>query len=94
VSAIQNETTSRVIIIHCFKELSELPSELEANIQLVDEAFPKITVDLIFIEADFSPLVVEAISRKLGIPKHRFLLACPEEQLRDYGSLRIIVDNL
>lgn len=80
-------------MIHCFSDLSELPSELEANIQLIDEAFPKITVDLIFIEAAFSPLIVEAISRKLGIPKHRFFLACPNEKLREFGSLRIILDD-
>jgi hypothetical protein len=85
-------------MIHCFDDLTELPSELEANIQLVDEAFPQITVDLIFIEAEFSPLLVEAISRKLGIPKHRFFMACPDSKskytLRDYGSLRIIIDDL
>ena len=85
-------------MIHCFTELSKLPSELEANVQLVDEAFPKITVDLVFVEADFSPVVVEALSVKLGVPKHRFFLACPEAggafPLRDYGSLRIIVDSI
>jgi hypothetical protein len=71
--------------------LDDLPSELESNIQLVDEAFPKITVDLLFVQAELSPVVVETMSRKLSIPKHRFFLACPSAAskytLNDFGNL-------
>lgn len=89
----KNETTSRVIVIHCFQDLNDLPSELEANIQLVDEAYPKITVDLIFVEAEFSPVIVESISIQLGIPKHRFFQACPTSTSK-HPMLRIIIDDL
>jgi amino acid transporter len=97
-ASLQNETTSRVIVVHCFQSLNDLPSELESNIQLVDEAFPKITVDLIFVQAELSPVVVETMSRQLRIPKHRFFLTCPSAKskstLHDFGNLRIIIDDM
>lgn len=40
----------RVTLVHCYDKVDEIPPELESNHQLVDEAFPTITVDLCFSE--------------------------------------------
>ncbi|CEH12175.1 hypothetical protein CBOM_00177 [Ceraceosorus bombacis] len=68
---------SRVILVHCFDRVSHIPSELEANSQLVDESFPTITVDLIFVQAEFTPIVVQALSDRLGMPTSRMFISCP-----------------
>lgn len=36
----RNETTSRIIFIHAYESAMEIPSELEANVKILDEAFP------------------------------------------------------
>ncbi|KAH8922094.1 hypothetical protein BT69DRAFT_1220705 [Atractiella rhizophila] len=64
----RNEDTSLVWLIHCYDKIESVPSELEANHKILDEAFPDITVDLVFVQAQFSPQTVNAISAKLEVP--------------------------
>ncbi|CEL55150.1 hypothetical protein RSOLAG1IB_01158 [Rhizoctonia solani AG-1 IB] len=53
----RNELTSRVKLVHAYKNISAIPSELRANTRILDEAFPSITLDLMFIQGEFSPNV-------------------------------------
>lgn len=87
VSAIlyikENEPSiGHVILVHCYRsgDATDIPEELEANHQLVDEAFPTITVDLVFVEAGeegFGPVILELLSHRFHIPLSRFFIACP-----------------
>ncbi|KAI0083586.1 amino acid permease-domain-containing protein [Irpex rosettiformis] len=43
----QNEETSCLKLVHFYDEEYGIPSELEANWKILDEAFPEITVDLV-----------------------------------------------
>lgn len=43
----EHENTSNVKLIHFYNEIGDIPSELEANSTIIDEAFPAITVDLV-----------------------------------------------
>lgn len=54
-----NEATSRVVFIHAYSSVNKIPSELEANAKLVDEAFPEITTDLVLVRnaSTFGPHV-------------------------------------
>ncbi|KAJ7844513.1 amino acid permease-domain-containing protein [Mycena olivaceomarginata] len=45
----ENEETSCVKVVHFCDAESGVPSELEANAKILDEAFPEITIDLIII---------------------------------------------
>ncbi|KAK4050620.1 hypothetical protein OIV83_003346 [Microbotryomycetes sp. JL201] len=74
----QNEETDLVKVVHCFKAPDEIPSELEANCKILDEALPSITLDLVFIQAEFSPSVVHALG-----PVSRF-------SLREFGNSRVV----
>ena len=40
----QNEETSLVKVVHCYIRTEDIPSELEPNCKIIDEAFPAITV--------------------------------------------------
>uniref|UniRef100_V5EGM9 AAAP amino acid permease n=2 Tax=Kalmanozyma brasiliensis (strain GHG001) TaxID=1365824 RepID=V5EGM9_KALBG len=96
----QNEPTSKCKLVHCYKSIDEIPEQLDETFQLVDEIFPTVTVDLVFVEAPFTPTVVQAITERLGIPLSRSFISCPsgrgaligsEHPLCDYGGLRIIL---
>lgn len=65
----------RVILVHCYTAVEDIPTELESNHQLVDEAFPHITVDLVFVEAPFETGTLHLLSRKLGVATSRFFVS-------------------
>lgn len=54
----KNESTANVKLCHVYNETSAVPSELEANFRIVDECFPAITVDLVYIDSyRFCPIL-------------------------------------
>jgi hypothetical protein len=61
----QNEPTARIVFIHAYKTVDEIPPELAPNVKILDEAFPSITLDLIFVQGYFEPTVSYLISRPL-----------------------------
>uniref|UniRef100_A0A0W0FV04 Putative AAAP amino acid permease n=1 Tax=Moniliophthora roreri TaxID=221103 RepID=A0A0W0FV04_MONRR len=87
------EETSCVKIVHFLDEEAGVPSELEANAKILDEAFPEITVDLIIVQASFEPRNVAALAHRLKIPTSLMFMSCPGEQfpypISDLGT-RII----
>jgi hypothetical protein len=36
----KNEVTARIVFAHAYDVASDIPSELEANVKILDEAFP------------------------------------------------------
>ncbi len=96
----RNEPTSNCKLVHCYKRIEDLPDQLDETFQLVDEIFPTVTVDLVFVEAPFTPDVVRATCKQLKVPVSRSFISCPSghgaqigsvHPLADYGGLRIIL---
>ncbi|TDL27804.1 hypothetical protein BD410DRAFT_893978 [Rickenella mellea] len=73
----ENEETACLKLVHFYANVDEIPSELEANAKLLDEAFPNITIDLIFVQASFTPVVVASLSHRLNIPRSLMFMTCP-----------------
>ncbi|KAJ1305829.1 hypothetical protein OPQ81_010556 [Rhizoctonia solani] len=94
ISYIQeNEQTSRLIISHAYREGVGI-LELQSNVRLLEELFPSITIDLVFVRGTFSPVMVEAISQMLSVPRSRMFISCPGSshpwQIGDYRGVRLI----
>ncbi|KAI5116511.1 hypothetical protein M0805_001866 [Coniferiporia weirii] len=73
----KNEETACVKLVHFYETVESIPSELEANAKLLDEAFPEITIDLILAQGSFTPAIVAALSHKLQIPRALMFMTCP-----------------
>ncbi|KXN87169.1 hypothetical protein AN958_09133, partial [Leucoagaricus sp. SymC.cos] len=73
----KNEETSCLKIVHLLDEEKEAPSELEANIQILDEAFPELTIDLLLVPGLFEPKAVAALSHNLNVPTSLMFMGCP-----------------
>ncbi|TKA55927.1 hypothetical protein B0A53_01626 [Rhodotorula sp. CCFEE 5036] len=79
-------------------EVDAIPSELEANAMILDEAFPSITVDLVLVRAPFTPACVHALGHQLGIKTGRMMMGAPSDGsqgerefgVRDLAGVRII----
>ncbi|KAF8957524.1 AAAP amino acid permease [Flammula alnicola] len=76
----ENEETSYLKITHFYEEEKGIPSELEANAKILDEAFPQITIDLILVDGIFEPASVAALSHHLRIPQSLMFMNCPGAQ--------------
>ncbi|KJA23900.1 hypothetical protein HYPSUDRAFT_39416 [Hypholoma sublateritium FD-334 SS-4] len=89
----KNEETSHLKIVHFYEDDEGIPSELEANAKILDEAFPEITIDLTLVNGTFEPASVAALSHRLGIPQPLMFMTCPSAQcphsIADFGT-RII----
>ncbi|KAI4527006.1 hypothetical protein K525DRAFT_264562 [Schizophyllum commune Loenen D] len=73
----RNEETSCLKIVHFVDEEDVVPSELEANAKILDEAFPDITVDLLIVRGTFDPANVAALAQRLDIPTSLMFMSCP-----------------
>ncbi|KAL8293337.1 hypothetical protein RQP46_000038 [Phenoliferia psychrophenolica] len=71
-----NEETACVKLVHCYRTIADIPSELEANYKILDEAFPSITIDLIFVEGEFSPSMVNVVADRLGVASQLCFIGC------------------
>lgn len=76
----KSEPTSLVKLVH-FNDpkCPEIPSELEANAKILDEAFPELTIDLIIVPERFEPSSVHALSKNLNIPTSLMFIGCPRD---------------
>ncbi|PPR03413.1 hypothetical protein CVT24_012708, partial [Panaeolus cyanescens] len=89
----RNEETSYLKIVHFYDAEGGIPSELEANAKILDEAFPEITIDLLLVDGQFNPTNVGALSHHLNISPSLMFMSCPGENfpynVADFGT-RII----
>ncbi|KAG8833221.1 hypothetical protein FRC17_011113 [Serendipita sp. 399] len=90
----RNEPTGRIVFLHAYQEVQDIPSELGPNVKILDEAFPAITLDLTFVQGTFGPELVGAASKKMNIPRSRMFASCfggnHLHSLADYRGLRLI----
>ncbi|KAJ6623648.1 amino acid permease-domain-containing protein [Mycena sp. CBHHK59/15] len=73
----ENEETSCLKIVHFSDEEYGIPSELEANAKILDEAFPEITIDLMIVQGAFLPSNVIALAHRLQISPSLMFMSCP-----------------
>ncbi|RDB17279.1 hypothetical protein Hypma_001728 [Hypsizygus marmoreus] len=89
----KNEETSRVEMVFFNEGEEGIPSELEANAKILDEAFPEITLDLIIVNGAFEPMNVIALAHRLQIPTSLMFMTCPGQHfpysIAEFGT-RII----
>eukprot|EP00698_Gefionella_okellyi_P014844 TRINITY_DN4134_c0_g3_i1.p1 TRINITY_DN4134_c0_g3~~TRINITY_DN4134_c0_g3_i1.p1 ORF type:complete len:687 (-),score=130.05 TRINITY_DN4134_c0_g3_i1:2978-5038(-) len=89
-----NEQTRVLNIVHIFKDESEIPANLQPNVEFLDQCFPKIRLDLILVKGEFTPQVIEGLSERLKIPKNCMFITCPSDKfsqrLGDLGGVRLI----
>ncbi|CAE6465352.1 unnamed protein product [Rhizoctonia solani] len=94
ISYIQdNELADRLIVAHAYTQSMGV-LEMQTNVRLLEELFPATTIDLIIIRGAFSPVVVEATSQILSVPRSGMFISCPGNnhpwQIGDYRGVRLI----
>jgi hypothetical protein len=81
-------------LVHLYDKIEDIPSEFEANYRILDEAYPSVTIELVFVQGKFNPTSLVAVARKLGVPTTLCFIQCPgpafEWGMGDLRGARII----
>jgi hypothetical protein len=76
---MNNEQTSRLIVVHCSNGVDTNCTELSAHVKLVDLLYPKTKISLLIIEDAFGPNTVEWLSQQLDVPVNAMFISCPDK---------------
>jgi len=89
-----NEDCSWLRIIHVFDHESNIPPFLAHNVQMLNEQYLKLRIDLVLVKGRFTPAMVAYISVKLGIGRNHLFITSPQPgftlKLEDLGGVRLI----
>eukprot|EP01125_Pyxidicula_operculata_P021164 TRINITY_DN804_c2_g4_i1.p1 TRINITY_DN804_c2_g4~~TRINITY_DN804_c2_g4_i1.p1 ORF type:complete len:630 (+),score=128.65 TRINITY_DN804_c2_g4_i1:35-1924(+) len=90
-----NEITSKLTIIHAIEEGEDISlEEIQKNVAIIDECYPKCRVDLQTYKGKFSPAFVDHIATTLKVKKNMMFMGCPNDSfphnIGDFGGVRLI----
>jgi len=89
-----NEQTNWLLIVHVYTHKENIPPRLQSNVQMLDEAYPKMRIDLVLVHADFGPTIVDKLAVRLAVPKNFMFITCPGEtfthKVADLGGVRMV----
>jgi amino acid transporter len=67
---------------------------LENWCTILDELYPKLTIDMLFVDDEFGPRSVLQLSEELGIPRNYMFMTCPSDKFNHtiggLGGVRVI----
>jgi hypothetical protein len=90
-----NEHTNRIKIVTVVKDKETVPRKLDRDLEFLNEAYPNIEADLVIIEGNFGPTMVDKLSKEWGIPKNFMFIDSPGESmmygLAELGGVRLII---
>lgn len=91
----QNEHTNRLKIVTITNEEVKVPDNLPQELDFLDKAYPQIDVEFVQIEGQFSPQLIERLSKEWGIPKNLMFIGSPGGRLpydlAELGGVRLII---
>jgi hypothetical protein len=89
MSFINKANVGLIKVVHLYDRIEDIPSEFESNYRILDEIYPAVTIELVFVQATFNPRSVIAVSKKLGVPRSLCFIQCPGENFPwGLGELR------
>ncbi|MEM1034432.1 MAG: APC family permease [Myxococcota bacterium] len=93
---LQNEQTTRLRVVHVFRDESDLDElNLREQLQVIDELYPELRIDLVLVKGHFGPELIEELSRELDVPKNYMFLGTPGDRfphnIAQLGGVRLII---
>lgn len=90
-----NEHTKKIKIVMVLKEDESLRKDIEREIGFLDKAYPKIEIDFVKIKGEFSPQLIEELSKKWNIPINFMFIGAPGDEfpypIEELGGVRLII---
>ncbi len=91
----QNEHTNRLKVVTVMPEHGQVPNNLRRDLDMLDEAYPTIDIELVVQIGQFGPEMIEALSKKWHIPTNLMFIGSPGNHflygLAELGGVRLII---
>jgi hypothetical protein len=92
---LDNEQTSRLQVVHVYENERDIPPDLAEQLRVVDHLYPQLRIDFLAVKGSFGPELVEALSRRLGVPKNYMFIGTPGDRfphrIEDLGGVRVVL---
>jgi len=90
-----NKHTKNVKIVYVRKKDTEIPPNLEQEIDFLNKAYPDINIDFVIEEGVFTPDKIRSLSEKWDIPINFMFIGSPTEKfpykIEELGGVRLII---
>ena len=91
----QNEHTNRLKIVTVTNEDVPLPATLEQEIEFLNHAYPEIDLEFVHLIDQFSPELIQRLSKEWNIPANLMFIGSPGGRLPydlgELGGVRLII---
>jgi len=92
---LDNEQTTRLKVVHVYDQEDEIPPQLSGHLQLIDRLYPRLRIDFLAVRGSFGPEMVEALSRRLNVPKNYMFIGTPGDRfphrIEELGGVRVVL---
>ncbi len=92
---MENEQTNRMIVVHAFEREQDIPSTLAHHLVEIDHLYPNLRIDFMAVKGSFGPDFIEALSRRLGVPRNYMFIGTPGDRfphrIETLGGVRVIL---
>lgn len=92
---LDNEHTNRIKVVTVFPSEDEVPSRLKSDLDFLDETYPEVDIEFVYVKDEFGPEVVEKLSKRWSIPKNFMFIGSPGDhfpyRLEELGGVRLII---
>ncbi|BDI34065.1 hypothetical protein CCAX7_61160 [Capsulimonas corticalis] len=92
---LQNAQNKWLRVVHCYTDNAAVPVDLGANVSIIDWIYPDLRIDLLLVQGEFCPSLIERLSQRLGIPKNYMFIGTPSDRfphsLDSLGGVRLIM---
>lgn len=91
----ENEVTNKMKIVTVLHEAQQPDPKFLADFDTLDRAYPEVDMEYITLLGNFTPELVEDLSRQWGIPKNFMFISSPGEKFSyrvdELGGVRLIL---
>ncbi|MEO8030375.1 MAG: APC family permease [Gemmatimonadota bacterium] len=92
---LSNELTNCLTVVHVYRHEGDIPPDLAYQLATLDQLYPRLRIDFLAVQGTFGPPLVEALSRRLGVPKNYMFIGTPGDgfphALEALGGVRVIL---
>lgn len=90
-----NEHTNRMKVVTVVRDDSEVPDGLATDLEFLDKAYPEINIEFVVIKDEFTPTLLEDLSKKWSIPLNFMFIGSPGDHfphsISAMGGVRLII---
>ncbi|RME59404.1 MAG: APC family permease [Candidatus Dadabacteria bacterium] len=91
----ENEHTNKIKVVTVVRDPREIPEGLAKDLEFLDRAYPEIDIEFVVQEGNFTPELLQELSKKWRIPLNFMFIGSPGDhfphRLSDLGGVRLII---